>query len=221
MMELPNVEQSYGVELVRKSIHLCSLSIPIAYYFISKSTALSILIPITVVFALSDILRLTHEPTRLLYAKLLGWLLRPHERHATEKRLTGATYVLLSATLSIIVFPKLIVITAFSILIISDTVAALVGRKFGRRPFLNKTLEGTLGFFLSAVLVVLVTPKAEGLPLEYAVGIVAACIGAIVEACSAVVDDNLTIPLSIGAAMWILYIWLLPNVNLYILDGAS
>lgn len=218
-MDLPNVEQSYGVELVRKSIHLCSLSIPIAYYFLSKPTALTILIPITAFFALSDILRLTHEPTRRWYDKLLGWLLRPHERHEMRKRLNGATYVLLSATLCIVAFPKLIFITAFSVLIISDTVAALVGRKFGRRPFLNKTLEGTLGFLASATIVVLATPKAEGLPIEYVVGIAAAVVGAIVEAYSAEVDDNLTIPLSIGATMWILYFWLLPAVNVYTLDA--
>ena len=44
--ELPSVEQSYATELVRKGIHLCSLAIPLAYYWISREQALSILIPL-------------------------------------------------------------------------------------------------------------------------------------------------------------------------------
>ncbi|MEO8167848.1 MAG: hypothetical protein ABI623_06355, partial [bacterium] len=125
MNELPNVEQSYGVELVRKTIHLCSLSIPIVYYFISKATALTILIPLLLVFGLPDLLRLYHAPTRKMYDKLFGWLLRKHERDEHAAKLTGATYVLLSACLFIWFFPKLVFITAFSVLIVSDTLAAL------------------------------------------------------------------------------------------------
>ena len=67
MNELPNVEQSYAVELVRKTIHLCSLSIPIVYYFVSKSTALTLLLPLTFVFGMSDLARIYHPPTRRLY----------------------------------------------------------------------------------------------------------------------------------------------------------
>jgi len=218
MNDLPNVEQSYGVELVRKAIHLCSLSIPIVYSFISQSTALAILLPLTLVVGLADLARLFHPSVGAFYHEYFGWLLRAHERDEERRRLNGATYVLLSATLCVVIFPKLIVITAFSILIISDTLAALVGRKFGRHQFLKKSLEGTAAFFLSALVVVLITPKVEYLSIEYLIGAFGALSGAVVEAISIAVDDNLSIPLTIGAVMWFFYVFLAPGIQITALD---
>ncbi len=151
--------------------------------------------------------------------KFFGFLLRRHELNARRRRLNGATYVLLSATLCIWLFPKIIVITAFAILIISDTSAALIGRKFGRHPFLGKSLEGTTAFFVSGLLVVALAPKIAYLPAEYLIGVLAAALGAVVEALSGdVIDDNLSIPISISLAMWGLYLLLLPALNVHALD---
>jgi len=213
--------QSYSVELARKGIHLFSLSIPVIYYFISKSTALKILIPLTSLFLLVEIARFVHPTTNSLFHRLLGWLLRPHESDSTAKRLTGATYVLLSAVICIWLFPKLIAVTAFAILIISDTSAALVGRRFGKRPFLKKSLEGSLAFLVSALVVVLVSPKIVFHPLEYLIGGTAAVVGTVAESLANAVDDNLLVPLTVGATMWVLYILLLPHVNVFALDGPN
>lgn len=218
MNELPNVEQSYAVEIARKAIHLCSLSIPIVYYFVSKSTALTILIPIAVLFGVSDVIRLLHPPTGRLYEKYFGFLLRSHERNDRGRRLNGATYVLLSAAVCIWLFPKVIVITAFTILIVSDSFAALIGRKFGRHRFMGKSFEGSSAFLLSALVVVAVAPKISYLPTEYLIGIAAAVLGAVVEALPPIIDDNLSIPISISLAMWLLYDALLPAVNVFGLD---
>jgi dolichol kinase len=216
--ELPSVEQSYTTELVRKAIHLCSLAIPLVYYWISKAQALSILVPLALLLGLADVARLYHPATGRVYSKYLGFLLRPHERTEHGRKLNGATYVLMSAIICIIVLPKIIFITAFAVLIISDTSAALVGRRFGRHPFFNKSVEGTAAFFLSGLLVVAVAPKAAWLPAEYAIGAVAVLIGAIVEASPAPLDDNLSIPFSIGGVMWLMYAALLPRVNVFALD---
>lgn len=218
MNQLPAPEQSYTTELVRKGIHLCSLSIPVIYYFIPKSTALSILLPLTFAFLVVELARFIHPPSGRLFHLLFGWLLRTHERDHEIKRLTGATFVLLSATLCVWIFPKVITVTAFAILIVSDSAAALVGLRYGSRPFLKKTLAGAAAFFISAVIVVLLTPKITSHPTEYAIGIAAALVGAVVESGSTIVDDNLSIPTSIGATMWILYIILLPHLNVYALD---
>ncbi len=219
MSILPNVEQSYAVELVRKSIHLCSLSIPIIYSFISKATALSILIPLTLLFGLSDLARVYHPPTRRLYHRLFGWLLRRHELDDAARNLNGATYVLLSACVFIWLLPKVIFITAFAILIVSDTLAALVGRRFGARAFLKKTLEGTTAFFLSALVVVALAPKVGTGPGEYLAGAGAALIGALVEASGLPLDDNLLVPLSVGLSLWAFYLLFLPSLDVYALDA--
>ncbi len=217
MNVLPSVEESYGVEVMRKAIHLSSLAIPILYFFLEKPIALAILVPLTLAFALSDILRLYHPPTGRVYERYLGFLLRNHERNDRGRRLNGATYVLLSATLCIILFPKVIVVTAFAILIVSDSAAALIGRRFGRHRFLAKSVEGSSAFFASAALVVIIAPKISYVAAEYAIGVGAALLGAVVEASPLPIDDNLTIPLTIGLAMWACYAVLLPGINVFAL----
>jgi dolichol kinase len=215
MNELPNVDDSYLVEVMRKGIHLSSLSIPVIYYFISQHLALSILVPMTAVVVLLDVLRLYHEPTGRLYARYLGFLLRRHEQNNQGRHLNGATWVLLSASITMWLFPKVIFLAAFAILIVSDTAAALVGRRFGRHRFFGKSVEGSTAFFATAVLVILLTPKIHYLPLEYGLGFAAALIGAVVEASPLKVDDNLSIPFSIGGVMWAMYALLLPAVDVF------
>ena len=206
---------NYRDEVVRKLIHLCSLSIPIIYYFVSKTTAIIILSIVSFVALVIDISRYFSPIAGKLFYSIFGFLLREHELDTRKKNLNGATYVLISAVLCVVIFPKILFITAFSILIISDSLAALIGRKYGRHKFLSKSLEGTLAFFISAIIVILFTPKVEGLFLEYLIGIFAAAIGAIVENISfGFADDNLSIPISIGLSMWLLYAVLLPNLQL-------
>jgi dolichol kinase len=206
---------AYKAELVRKAIHACSLSIPIIYYFITRELALMILAPLTIVFIVIDLTRYYHKPTADLFYKGFKWMLRSHELDEKAKRLNGATNVLIAAALCVFIFPKLIFITAFTILIVSDSMAALVGRKWGRHKFFTKSFEGSLAFFLSALAVVFIAstlqyPHGEyGLTADrYAVwiGIAGAALGTVVEALPWTIDDNLSIPFSVGAAMWLLYI---------------
>jgi dolichol kinase len=219
MNEIPSVEESYGTELIRKTIHLSSLAIPVIYYYVSQTFALSVLIPLALAFGISDLARILHPGARSLYERFFGFLLRRHERSASRPRLNGATFVLLSAIVCVWLFPKVVVITAFAILIVSDSAAALFGRKFGRHRFMTKSVEGSSAFLVTALMVVALSPKIEYLPAEYAIGAFGALVGTVVEALSTDwVDDNLSIPLTIGVTMWVLYAWLLPELNVFALD---
>ncbi len=215
MNPIDNGTIHYRDELVRKLIHLFSLSIPTIYYFIPKSVAIIILSSLTVFALVIDLARYFHPEVGKIFYKIFGFLLRKHEVDHKKKNLNGATYVLISALLGVIIFPKVIFITAFAILIISDTSAALIGRKFGKKPFLRKSFEGTLAFFISATIVILFTPKLTDSFAEYLIGFIAAFIGAIVENLSyGIADDNLSIPLSVGFVMWALYLIIFPNLDL-------
>jgi dolichol kinase len=215
MTQIDNGTIQYKDELFRKLIHLTSLSIPIVYYFITAESAAIILGILAGVALVLDLGRYLHPETGKIFYKLFGFLLRKHELDHKKKNLNGATYVLISALISVLIFPKVIFISAFSILIISDSLAALIGRKFGKHKFLSKSLEGTLTFFISACIVILFTPKVGGFFEEYLIGFIAAFVGAIVENISfKLVDDNLSIPLSVGFTMWGLYLALLPNLEL-------
>ena len=51
------------------------------------------------------------------------------------------------------------------------------------------------------------------------IGVVAAFVGMLAEVFSSdIVDDNLAVPLSVGATMWLLYLLFLPGLNIYQLD---
>jgi dolichol kinase len=204
----------YKHELVRKAIHLFSLSIPAIYFFITKQAALCLLVPITAAFIIVDTARYYIPLVAQWFYKWFGWLLRRHETDINKKKLNGASNVLISALLCVILFPKVIAINAFTILIISDTTSALIGRRFGKHRFLAKSLEGSLAFFISAVLVILVAPKIDKLFMEYIIGVIAAAIGTVVEALPIKIDDNLTIPLAVGFSLWALYALFLPATNL-------
>ena len=215
MTQIDNGTIQYRDELFRKLIHLTSLSIPIVYYFISTESAALILGILAVVALTLDLGRYLHPETGKIFYKIFGFMLREHELDHKKKNLNGATYVLISALISVLIFPKVIFISAFSILIISDSSAALIGRKFGKRKFLSKSFEGTLAFFISACIVILFTPKVSGFFDEYLIGFIASFVGAIIENVSfKLVDDNLSIPLSVGFTMWGLYLALLPNLEL-------
>ena len=121
-------EIPYSQEIIRKSIHLIALSIPITYSFIPKLTALSILIPVMVIFVIMDVLSKRKNKAQWFVRFFFGRMLRQHEIEQ-EFTLNGASWVLISATLGIIIFPKILFVTGFSILILSDISACLFGRK--------------------------------------------------------------------------------------------
>lgn len=196
----------YKSEILRKLIHLTSLLIPIIYWFIPKNVALAILVPMTIITVFFDVARFYIPAIRKLVNYLFGFMLREHEKNLTKRNLNGASYVLLSAVLCIIVFPKIIFVTAFSILIISDTSAALFGRKFGKTKFLMKSLEGSLAFFVSSIFVVLLAPKVQYSIKEYVIGVIAGFLAMIAENISyGWADDNFLIPLTAGFTIWWLY----------------
>ncbi len=205
----------YKDEWIRKLIHLTSLLIPVIYYFISRSTAATILGILTAIALIIDVTR--HFSPRIgnIFYKIFGFLLRRHEFDNEKKNLNGATYVLISAFAGVLIFPKIIFITAFTILIIGDTSAALIGRKFGTHKFLFKSLEGTFAFFISSCIVVLFTPKVGYFSEEFIIGFIGALIGALTENISfKYIDDNFSIPFAVGFSIWILYMIVLPNLEL-------
>lgn len=201
----------YKNELARKGIHLASILIPIIYYHITREVALMLLAPMFLGFFLVDFLKMFVKPVADFYYKHFGAMLRPHELDATRRAFNGATYVTLAAVLVVWLFPKMIAIASFAILILADTAAALVGRKIGKTKIGAKTLEGSLAFLAFALLVAFVTPK-----LNPVVGVVIAVSATLAELYPIrlgnwTVDDNLSIPLVSATAGLACYALFIPN----------
>ncbi|NTW51838.1 MAG: phosphatidate cytidylyltransferase [Chlorobiaceae bacterium] len=201
----------YRFEFARKSIHLSSLLIPLIYWYIGRKQALLIIVPITAGFLFVDVFKNFIPSLSKWYHETFGSMLRHHELNKERLHLNGATWITLSALILIAFFPKTIAVAAFAMVSVSDTMAALVGKKFGRHRFGEKSLEGSLAFFISAFIVVSVVP---GLLLP--VGAIMALAGTIAEALTIridglKIDDNLTVPIASALAGIACYAWLFPS----------
>jgi dolichol kinase len=195
---------SYNQEILRKLIHLFSLSIPVVYYHIDKVTALSILFPLALLAVSLDFLSKGDNKFAEFIQHWLGKMMRAHEKKKDKIVLNGASWVLISAYLTVLIFPKIIAVTGFAILIISDLTAALIGRKFGKHALFNKSWEGTLSFMVSAIMVVIFVGTMTNAPwVFYLAGAIGAIVAGFVEAAAKILkaDDNLTIPLSFGVVV--------------------
>jgi dolichol kinase len=118
-------------------------------------------------------------------------------REEEKRNLMGSTYFLFSSILTILFFPKSIAIVSLLILILSDTAGALVGKWIGKVSIFGKTLEGSMAFFLSSLLIVWSYPQ-----LDRFSGSLAALGATLIEILPTKVDDNLTIPIVAGAIMF-------------------
>jgi len=194
------------LEVRRKIMHTWPIIIPIAYRFVSKDTALMIMLPICVFYVFCDIFRHFHEGFRQFFDRIItAHFLREHEKNG----LIGSSYFIFGALLAIILFPKPVTIASLYILIISDAMAAIVGTGWGKTRIFAKSLEGSIAFFVSGTIIVLLALQDKPLWGESAIhdhlgwGVLAVAGATVVELFPTGLDDNLTIPLVAGAIMMI------------------
>jgi dolichol kinase len=183
-------------EVLRKTTHTFALIIPAGYQVLglSKGQMLYIMVPITALMIVIDISRLRHLLLwKAVVSRIFGRMIRRHEE---EGDWTGATYILLSVCLTVALFIKPIAVAALAFIMVGDTLAALVGRRYGRLRFGQKSIEGSLACLVGTVAVALIVP---GLSLR--VGIIGAFLATVVEAAPLGIDDNITVPLLSGLGM--------------------
>ena len=142
---------TYSNELLRKIIHIASSLIAFLLYFLSKEQIIYPLIIITLLFLILDITRFKTN-LNLFYLKYFKSITRFEERNNS---LTGASYVFIGITLTVIFFDSKIAIPAILILSLADSASALIGRKYGAIYINNKTLEGSIAFYLTTVLILI------------------------------------------------------------------
>jgi len=153
---VPDKNISFFQEILRKTIHFLSLSIPISYLFFPKENILMVLVPLMLAMIIFDISTKKNAFLRAQYLRIFGFMLRKHEIRSNELFLNGASWVLISSVITIYFFPPLIAVIGLSVLFISDVIAAIFGRRYGKRRFLNlknKSIVGTTAFAVSAFLI--------------------------------------------------------------------
>jgi len=179
-------------EIVRKIIHMTSIGIPLAFMFVSRNVFMSVVFPLTFIALLIEIGRLKFRVIQRIFIKIFGNLLRPYE----IQRFTGATWLFLGASFSVILFGYPVALMVLFLLTICDAVAAIVGENFGKIKLGEKTLEGSLTFFIVGIFIVIWIPQM-GLTQK----IIGVLIGTFLEALKTPIDDNILVPLGTGTVV--------------------
>ena len=131
--------------------------------------------------------------------RFYGPIAHAHERY----RVNSATWYATALVALALFGTKPAMMAALAVLGVADPIAGLVGRRWGRRKLrAGRSLEGTLAFLVSGTLaaalaLVLAGVHHPGAVLAFAA--LAGLTGAVAELVSTRLDDNLTIPVTVGA----------------------
>lgn len=179
-------------EIFRKSIHLLlGIFLLTIIYFFGRINSLQIIAIIFIIGLILAILIKNKIKIEFLN-KIILLVEREHEKHLPGK----AALIFFATTIILLTFFSNIdiILISLSTVIFADSLAAIVGKKFGKYKLVSKkhwqkTLAGTLTCFIVCSLILLLIA-----PLPLAVFI--ALVATIIE--FAPINDNIGIPLAVA-----------------------
>lgn len=182
-------------EIFRKAVHLTGSIFPFLARLNREITVIALL-SVIAFYLVSELLR-----TFGLTFSLLSSITRKAQRHS-EKRgiIMGPVLLGLGIAATISLFAYEIYLPAVLVVAVSDSLSALIGRRFGRIHIFglrNRTVEGSLAFFFSAFLILLMF-------YPFPVALLATFVATVLELVPIYNMDNLLIPLGTG---FFLYMW--------------
>jgi len=195
---------SYQNEIYRKLIHLSSLWIPITVYQLEHIQTIILFAFLLIIIMIFEYVRCNSCLIGRAVNGIFSPILRQNERE--KRQYTGAVYVVLAALLCSIFFTKTITVTALCIMLVCDTAASLIGRKWGKTYLFGKSFEGFLAFIISGIIVIIILRQINADFPVMAVGIIVIIIAGCVELFSSKIkiDDNLSVTMVSAVMLWIL-----------------
>ncbi|HIP89138.1 MAG TPA: phosphatidate cytidylyltransferase [Thermococcus paralvinellae] len=198
---------SMKCELKRKALHLTGLTVPLSYLIFGREVTLTFVAITLVLFLILEPFRIVeHLRDRVkeklgLYVDIIEKVEREIETIAREheKRSIGAhIYFTLAALIVICFFPEDIAIGSIAVATLGDAIAAIIGKPFGKHRFKNgKSIEGSLAYFLTALLILI--------PLMgFFHAIIGASAGTLAEFYELPPDDNFSNQLAIAITLYVL-----------------
>jgi dolichol kinase len=195
----------HDLQLGRRLFHLANgVTVATAYALLfTHQQIVHLFGTVACVVYIADRLRIAYPETT---ARYVPWVNRTLLRAEEEVLESAMIPFAIAVLLTMLTVPKLAALVAIYTLAIADPLAAVIGIRFGRhRISHNRSLEGSLAFFLATVTIAAAVLRwgtdAPWPPIIEA-GI---AIGVVATACELVplrVDDNLTIPIFVGFATW-------------------
>ena len=188
---------SFQRELLRKSLHLVIIIFPLLLLEFGKTVCLPYFLSISLLFIALDISRLKFAQVEELYNKLFAIVTKDYE----QSKLTSASYVFLALLITTFLFNEYIAAAGLIIMILADPMASLFGRLFGNFKLVgNKTIEGSIAFFITASIVLLILGFSSYYVIIVALG--STCVELFSKEIK--VDDNFLIPLLSSSLLFIL-----------------
>ncbi len=185
---------NYRAELYRKSFHLLGLGIPAAYFFLDKREMITGLVLVTFIVVSVDFIRFRSANLNRVFMRIFGVMLRAHE----HRSLSGSTYLMTASLIAVSFFSREIAIISILFAVVCDAVAAVIGKRFGRIRIFEKSLEGSLAFLATALIIAYAF--GTGSPYPYFIGAFAA---ALIELLPIDVDDNFLIPVLSAVVIYV------------------
>jgi len=190
-----SLDFSYKREILRKFFHLSTCIFSLMLLYFGKGTCVPIFLFLAIIFFILDFLRLKNQHIQKLYNIFFGIVTKDYE----EKRFTSASYVFLSLIIVVVIFEVKIASAALLIMSLSDPIASLVGRVYGKFDIFGKSLEGSIAFFIVSVIILLSFDFSSDKILYVAI------LCTLVELFSNQIgiDDNLSVPLVASGLLFI------------------
>jgi dolichol kinase len=172
------------------------LSIAMIYgFFLSHSMAIHILGFFCCIFYIYEQIRINYPEFSAKMHVVNKYFMRAEE----QIKESAMVPYLMGILLTLISFPKIVALCAILTLAFADPASAIIGIKFGKkRLYGNKTLEGSLAFFLVGLLTIfsiLLLTMPHSIWVIIAVSSLTAFMVASFECLPIKIDDNLTIPI--------------------------
>ncbi len=182
----------------RRLFHLIAGStIPVAGIFAPEREFLIAVAVLAAGAVALDLSRFAAGPLNQVYMHWMAPLLKGEE----VSRMTGATHMLIAAALVFWLFGREVGVPVMLFLSLGDPAAAIVGRRLPGPRLAGKSPGGTLAFAATGAAVAAILLVSGAIQYHWAIW-PGAGIAALVELAGIPPDDNLSIPLIAGAAMW-------------------
>ena len=189
------VERTTGLQPWRRLFHMTggvAVSVILLRGYVPEGLALVILGVVLALMLGLDLVRLRHSDANRLFFLVFRRLASPREAQG----LASSTWYVTGMLLTLALFPLEIAVAAILVLAVADPCASYLGRRFGKRSLGSGTVEGTLVFLAVAFLILALF---EELPVAAGVALLAS----VVEPIPWRLDDNLTVPITVGVGLLI------------------
>lgn len=196
---------TYREEVKRKLIHLSSLWMPLVMCFFPRWT-------LCILFAVMLILSMLIEYARSYRVRIItpvydfffGKMLREEPKPGSFI-ISGGPPVYAAAAMVLLLFGNPAAPAAMAVMLMGDSTAALIGRRFGKhKSFNGKSWEGSIGFVVAGWIGAEIMLLLCHVPMYFALwALLASVLASFVELFTTQLhlDDNFSIPLTVGVVI--------------------